>query len=281
VRPPFDGGLVAGREGRRRFTIDPRRRLGAHGRARRFLVSDTSPADAALGVWRGLVSALQRHAVENALGEIKADDRQLLTLAYIEGRTNSDIAAMLGVSVRTVRRRLSVALAHLEEQARRSGAWISSIATAALLRFADQASALGRLAAGWRQEWPGALAVGAIAAVGIGLVGAGHDPATIGRVGLPGTAQVVGLPQAAEHLSAPRLKTVPAGPVVTRVVASRSAAEQPSSAGEVSSPKTRDAKEGCGGHPTSAPPAVPVGPRPGHPSGPPVTHPPAGGCGSG
>jgi len=258
-----------GREGRRRFTIDPRRRLGGHGRARRFLVSDPSPADAALGMWRGLVSALQRHAVENALGEIGAEDRRLLSLAYLEGRTNSDIAAMLGVSVRTVRRRLSVALAHLEEQARRSGAWISSIATAAVLRFADQASALGRLAAGWRQEWPAVLAVGAIAAVGIGLVGAGDDPAAVDRVVLPSTAQVAGLPQAAEAFSIPRLKSPPAA---TGVLVG-------TPAGGASSPRVAAGK-GCGGNPTSAPPTVPVGHRAGHPAGPPVTHPSAGGCGS-
>lgn len=278
MRPPPDGGLVAGREGRRRFTIDPRRRLGGHGRARRFLVSDASPADAALGVWRGLVSALQRHAVENALGEIRAEDRRLLSLAYVQGLTNSEIAAMLGVSVRTVRRRLSVALAHLEEQARRSGAWISSIATAAVFRFADQASALVRLAGGWRQEWPGVLAVGAIAVVGIGVVVAGHDPTTIDGVVLPGTAQVASLPQAAEHFSIPRLKSLPAAPATTDVAVGSSAAGQSVSAREVSSPKTDAADKGCGGNPTSAPPAVPVGPRSGHPSRPPVTHPSAGGC---
>jgi len=276
VRPPPDGGLVAGWEGRRRFAIDPRRRLGGHGRARRFLVSDTTPVDAALGVWRGLVSALQRHAVENALGEIKPEDRQLLTLAYLQGLTNSEIAAMLGVSVRTVRRRLSVALAHLEEQARRSGAWISSIATAAVLRFADQASALGRLAGGWREGWPGVVAVGAIAAVGIGLVGAAHDSATVDRVRLPATAQVAGLPQAAEHFSIPRLKSLLAAPATTGVAVATSAERVHD---EASAPKTATRK-GCGGNPTSAPPAVPVGPRAGHPSGPPVTHPSAGGCDS-
>src|SRR5207302_9430438 len=102
------------------------RRLGGHGRARRFLVSDQSPADVAQGVWRGLVSALQRHAVENTLGEMSAQDREVLTLAYLQGHTNSEIAATLSVSERTVRRRLSIALAHLEEYARRSGAWIAS-----------------------------------------------------------------------------------------------------------------------------------------------------------
>src|SRR5260370_15037816 len=114
---------------------------------------------------------------------------------------------MLGVSVRTVRRRLSVALAHLEEQARRSGAWISSIATAAVLRFADQASALGRLAGGWREGWPGVVAVGAIAAVGIGLVGAAPHSATADRVRLPATAHVAWPSQAADAFSTPPLRS--------------------------------------------------------------------------
>jgi len=35
---------------------------------------------------------------------------------------------------------------------------------------------------------------------------------------------------------------------------------------------------GCGGKPTNAPPSVPVGPRPNHETGSPVTHPGPGGC---
>src|SRR5260370_11313100 len=170
---------------------------------------------------------------------------------------------MLGVLVRTGRRRVSVALAHREEEARRSGAGIPWIATGAVLRFADRASALGRLAGGWREGWPGVVAVGAIAAVGIGLVGAAHDSATVDRVRLPATAQVAGLPQAAEHFSIPRLKSLLAAPATTGVAVATAAGRR---AAQAPPPHTAAGK-GPGGHPTPAPPARPAG----TPAGPPAS----------
>src|SRR5439155_1576805 len=85
-------------EGSRPSVIDPRRRLGGHGQARRLLVVDHGAAAMAQGVWRGLLSALQRHTVQSALVEMTAEERDVLTLAYQEGRTNSEIASVMGVS---------------------------------------------------------------------------------------------------------------------------------------------------------------------------------------
>src|SRR5207237_1394976 len=79
-----------------------------------------------------------------------------------QGLTHSEIAATLSASERTVRRRLSIALAHLEEYARRSGAWIASIATTLLLLVVEQGTRLGRIASHVRPEWPAGIAVGAL-----------------------------------------------------------------------------------------------------------------------
>src|SRR5205085_3782031 len=122
-------------QGTRRFAVDPRRRLGRHGEARRMLASDEEPAAGPDGGWRGLVSALQRHTVHGELAQLSKEDRQILSLAYLGGHTNREIAAMLHVSVSTVRRRLSAALAHLEESMRRAGAWVSSLALLGLALY--------------------------------------------------------------------------------------------------------------------------------------------------
>ena len=283
MRPPSDGpNLIAGRHRANdvdtRSVADSRRRLGGHSRARQFLVSDHGAAGAAQGVWRGLVSALQRHAVENALVEMSPDDKEVLTLAYLQGQTNSQIAARLGVSASTVRRRLSVALARLEERARRSGAWISSIATAAILHIVDQSARAARIAGAirpmdWSTGLSGALAAGAIAAVGVGLLVSNHHASTLDRPGAPAIAQIAGLPQSIQQPTTSRLGS-PSSPIRTDVAAGQPAA----TAGLASVINSPDRVKGCGGNPTSAPPVVPVGPRADHPSGAPVTHPSAGGC---
>ena len=237
-------------------------------------MSDQSPADVAQGVWRGLVSALQRHAVENTLGEMSAQDREVLTLAYLQGHTNSEIAATLSVSERTVRRRLSIALAHLEEYARRSGAWIASIVTTLLLLVVEQGTRLGRIASHVRPEWPAGIAVGALGVAAVGLAVADHNPATIDHSRPATAAQIAGLPGAIHGLQ-PLSKAQPTDSNSTRAVTTESAGLQTSGPKGASTQASRDAGEGCHGNPTSAPPAVPVR---SHSSGAPVTHPSAGGC---
>jgi RNA polymerase sigma factor (sigma-70 family) len=91
------------------------RRLGGRGHARRVLGEDRRSAIPTAGAWRELASALQRHTLHSALTRLSAAERQVVTLAYLEGRTNRQIAATLGVSVSTVRRRLWLALEHLDE----------------------------------------------------------------------------------------------------------------------------------------------------------------------
>jgi DNA-binding CsgD family transcriptional regulator len=282
VRPPSDEpNLVAGRRRANDLdtgsVADSRRRLGGHSRARQFLVTELGNAAAAGGVWRGLVSALQRHAVENAIVELSPEDKEVLTLAYLQGQTNSQIAARLNVSSSTVRRRLSVALARLEARARRSGAWISSIATAAFLQIVEQVAKVGRVAgairpADWSTGLTGALTAGALVAVGVSLLVPDHHASTVERARAPAAVQIAGLPQAVGHPSKSPSASVPAGPSVAAV--SRAS----TGANGTSATNAPDADKGCGGNPTNAPPVVPVGPRAHPPAGAPVTHPSAGGC---
>jgi len=248
-------------------------------------VSDHGAAAAAEGVWRGLVSALQRHTVQNALDEMSPEDREVLTLAYLQGYTNSEIAHRLSVSASTVRRRLSVALARLEDDARRSGAWIASIATAILLKILEPGTRLSRVAAGirhpdWSTGLAAALTIGTVGAVGVGLLVVDHDSSTVSRASASADGRIAGLPHVTTVAARSPQEGLPVDPAKTGVASNPPAAGRDKSGSPtVTSKQTSgDAKEGCGGNPTNAPPSVPVGSHASHPTGAPVTHPSAGGC---
>src|SRR5205809_7028385 len=89
----------------------------------------------------------------------------------------------MGVSERTVRRRLSVALARLEEFSGRAGAWISAMAIVGVLYLLERGARVGRGATAWRPaDWSatlaGAVAIGAVTAVGVGLAAAAQAATT-------------------------------------------------------------------------------------------------------
>lgn len=154
------------------FGVDPRR-LGGRGHARRVLGEDRRSAVPA-GGWRELASALQRHTLHNALTRLSAAERQIVTLAYLEGRTNRQIAASLGVSVSTVRRRLWFALEHLDDYVRRTGTWVSSVVLLGLVYVIDRSMRLGRFAnpaaaTDWPHKLAATVAVGAVAVAGVTL----------------------------------------------------------------------------------------------------------------
>src|SRR5256885_1910495 len=131
--PPEAGAMrswVVG--GNRRSAVNPRRRSGANPKARRLLGSDETKRASTHGGWLGLVAALQRHTVHDAMVEMPQEDRKILTLAYLHGHTNDEIAHGLNVSVRTVSRRLSNALAKLEEQVTTLGVWMLATALVVL-----------------------------------------------------------------------------------------------------------------------------------------------------
>ncbi len=256
-----------------RISVDPRRKLGRHGEARKLL-ADAEVVNGSRGAWHDLVSALQRHTVHNELAQLPRDDRHILSLAYVHGHSNREIAAMLDVSVRTVSRRLTAALARLEESARRAGAWISILGLAVVAWSA-------RLAAGTRStRLPGAaalLAAGTAGAVAVGFVVAGPGTPALPSLRPPAVARA--MPPTVPALA--RIDILPAGavtktsqaPVAVAITAAHDLARTSSSAPAVLTSRI------CHGNPTSAPPTVPVGHRPGAPPPQPVTHPGPGGCG--
>ena len=228
------------------------------------------------GTWRDLVSALQRHTVHSELAQLSKDDRQILSLAYLSGHSNREIAAMLNVSVRTVSRRLTAALARLEESARRVGAWVSILGLALVALSARLAGAISRSD---RMPAVTLVAAGTVTVVAIGLVVA--TP----RMGAPAaTAPPAQARQVPVQLpSVAGIDIVPASVVTDSGLVPAPVKTSHAGGNASGAPQTGGATSGrvCGGNPTSAAPVVPVGRRPGNPPAQPVTHPGAhnGGCG--
>ena len=266
------------------FGVDPRRRRGHHGHARQLLADDLRTSQGPAGDWTALASALDRHTVRGGMTELSAEERQVITLAYLEGRTNSEIAAILGVSVSTVRRRLWVALKRLDAYISHTRTWLSAIVLLGGGYLVARAHRLQHAAnTDWTQKLASTVAVGAVTAAAIGLTAVIPDStgstrsSTAAAAPITAAAPGVGLPSAPMLLSNPDAAQAPrmaladqstgAGPRV-RVIPPAPAAQPPSTG-------AHQANRGCDGNPTSAAPPVPVGR---HAHGSPVTHPSAGGC---
>ena len=253
--------------GTRRTAIDPRRRSGANAKARRLLTSDEARQAGVHGGWLGLVAALQRHTVRDALAEMPKEDRNILTLAYLHGHTNDQIAQALNVSVRTVSRRLTNALGKLEEQVTSLGVWMLSavLVVLASLRSLREHQAMT------------IAAVSAATVVAIGVVAANPAAPPAKSALVPPTGHSIAAPlPSGWHFAVAQSAPFTVTPM--RVEHATTAAVNDTKSAHKPAKETDAVTDGCGGKPTNAPPAVPVGPRGSGPHIPPVTHPGKGGC---
>jgi hypothetical protein len=252
--------------------VDRRRRFGRHGRTRKLLVVDPAARPNASDGWHSTTSALQRHTVGGALSELDPQHRRVITLAYLEGQSNRQIAATLGVSVATARRRLWKALERLEMYVSAAGAWLAALLVgfsvyvlSRLAKVTESADTAQRVAA--------TVTVGVLAAAAVGVI-------TV----IPSTsAPLHALPKAAAPV-APGLQVIvpsrsisaPQGIVQAPDELVFGNAKKNAPDATAPTPGGRSTN-GCHGNLTGAPPAVPVGPRVAHPAGPPV-NPLKGGC---
>jgi len=256
--------------------VDRRRRFGRHGRTRKLLVVDPAARPTASDGWHSTTSALQRHTVGGALSELEPQHRRVITLAYLEGQSNRQIAATLGVSVTTARRRLWAALERLEMYVSAAGAWLAALLVgfsvyvlSRLAKLTESADTAQRVAA--------TVAVGALAAAAVGVITVipsnGAPQRVSPKVGAPAAPglQVI-FPTAT--ISAPQgVEQAPDPQVVSNGKKNAADPSKPDQATTGGGGSTN----GCHGNVTGAPPVVPVGPRGSHPHGPPV-QPPKGGC---
>ncbi len=263
--------------------VDRRRRFGSHGRAREMLVADQAAAQNGSERWQALASALHRHTVRGGLSELGPEQRRVITLAYLEGRTNREIAAMLGVSVTTVRRRLWIALGLLEAYIGRTGVWLSAlilVAATSALRPATRVGHWVTTAAGSTdraQRVASTLTAGAISAAVLGVVAFTSDSTTPRNSARAATAQSVAQTSgAAPSVASIHLQTTQPSSLQPNIVVASATVPETTPGSEGTAPAgDRQHGNGCEGNPTSAPPPVPVR---SHGTGSPVTHPDAGGC---
>ena len=263
------------------FGVDPRRRLGHQGYAKQLLADDLRTSQASAGAWQALASALDRQTVRGGMTELSTEERQVITLAYLEGRTNREIAAILGVSVSTVRRRLWVALKRLDAYISHTRTSLSAFVLLGAGYWMARASKLQH--ADWTQKVAATMAVGAVTAAAIGITAVMPDSTASNRSSTPPAARMiaaapgVGVPSSPallSHLDSLHTSRITAGRAtgagpIARVILSTGIAEAPPPTG------VHHPNHGCDGNPTSAAPPVPIG-RDAH--GSPVTHPSAGGC---
>lgn len=265
-----------------KFAVDPRRRRGRHGRARQLLAEDVGAAEAS-GQWQSLASALHRHTVRAGMAELTAEEKRVITLAYLEGRTNPEIAAVLGVSVSTVTRRLWTALKRLEAYMSRTGTWLSAILLLGAAYVIDRTTRFVRAAdAEWTHKLASSVAVGAVAATAIGLTAIIPDSTSPMRPSIPTTLPTIAAgPTAGAPVSPGQGSNARPPQTASIVTADRSspisANVMPIKPVKANQPETGTdyPNHGCGGNPTSAAPSVPVGR---HSNGAPVSHPSKGGC---
>lgn len=276
---PVDAEAIPARAPR--SIADPRRRLGRHSEARRFLAEHGANGAVTPGVWDGLLNALRYHTIQDTLASLAAWERQVLHLAFVEGRTNREIAAILAISRSTVRRRMVLALANLDEQIQRAGTKASAVL---LLLFASAlagARAVARPVSAIRDSPAGNLILTTAAGAAAGaLVVSAIATTPAPAAGDHATAR--SLPQVTA--GAPLVASAPVASIPATVPANLSqlphgtASSTTTGPATATQPKILALDSGCDGNPTNAPPATPVGPRGQHP-GAPVTHPGPGGCG--
>jgi len=265
--------------------VDPRRRFGGHGRARGMLVVD-KPENGDAGRWQGLTSSLQRHTVRGGLSELKPEEQRVISLAYLEGRTNREIADELGVSVTTARRRMWFALKRLEDYILGVGVWLTAFVLAAgaflLTRVTRLVHSVNAAAASPDkvERVVAAATAGAVTAAAIGIIAFAPDTVAPSKVhlspGLPVTsaeAKLIVQPSGSE--SGPLATFTNATSLLGLVGDSQNGNVTGGGQPETQGATTNNGANGCHGNPTGAPATTPVR---SHGSGAAVDPPGKGGC---
>jgi sigma-70-like protein len=168
--------------GIRLIPLDLRRARGAHGSLMRTLTEE--PRNHGSERWRDLTSALDRHAVGDALNALPDEQKQLFKLAYFGGLSNREIADRLGLRMSGVRRRLRQALATVSVYVERGRTAGSKVVYALLAWIAGR----------WlfsTQRWSGngveqMVRAGMVVAAGVtvgAVLGTAQSPAQLAPIG--------------------------------------------------------------------------------------------------
>lgn len=92
--------------GARRTPVDKRRMRGAHRGLKKMLIEGMTNGADKPHAWKEFSGAMIRHAVDEAMRALPAQDKQMVKLAYFGGLSNREIAENTGMTEATVQRRL-------------------------------------------------------------------------------------------------------------------------------------------------------------------------------
>jgi Sigma-70, region 4 len=101
--------------GVRRSPADRRRLRGEYRGLKRMLLEGMSNGGDRPHAWKDFSGAMIRHAVDDAMGSLPAQDKQVVKLAYFGGYSNREIAEQVGLTEATVQRRLRRALSAISD----------------------------------------------------------------------------------------------------------------------------------------------------------------------
>ena len=101
--------------GVRRTPVDRRRMRGAYKGLKKMLLEGMSNGDDRRHAWNDFSGAMVRHAVDEAIGSLPAQDKEVVKLAYFGGYSNREIASQVGLTEGTVERRLRRAITAIGE----------------------------------------------------------------------------------------------------------------------------------------------------------------------
>ena len=189
--------------GARRTPADRRRMRGAHKGLKRMLVEGMSNGDDRPHAWKDFSGAMIRHAVDEAMRTLPAQDKQVVKLAYFGGYSNRDIASETGLTEATVQRRLRRALATISDQIQHGRA-LGRKAMYALMLW---------LSGRWLSDSiPHVAQAAVVAAVTVVVVAQPAQPATPAAVG-QGAAPAVHAQSSSPHQVVPPLPSPTAPPL--------------------------------------------------------------------
>src|SRR5690348_8331935 len=196
--------------GARRTPADRRRVRGAHKGLKKMLLEGMTNGDERPHAWKDFSGAMIRHAVDEAMRTLAAEDKQVVKLAYFGGYSNHEIALETGLTEATVQRRLRRALAAISEHIQHGRA---------LGRKAMYALTLW-LSARWLSELASHAAPAAVAvAVTVIVVSQPVPSPAVGRHAVAPASHAIATPGAAPRVDpAPPPPTAPAAPSVPKQI---------------------------------------------------------------
>jgi sigma-70-like protein len=101
--------------GARRVPLDPRRLQGSHRGLKKILGEGLTNVTESPYTWKDFSGAMVRHAVDDAMHALPAEDTKVVKLAYFGGYSNREIASHVGLTEGAVQRRLRRALAAISD----------------------------------------------------------------------------------------------------------------------------------------------------------------------